>query len=78
VVIDVAPSAMTLLADYIPDGARTDDMGDRIRTTVRVSHYHGLKRLIASMPGVVTVVAPPEARVAVAEWATEAVARYDA
>ena len=78
VVIDVAPSAMTLLADYIPDGARTDDRGDRIRTTVRVSHYHGLKRLIASMPGVVTVVAPPEARLAVAEWAAEAVARYDA
>lgn len=76
VVIDVAPAAVPLLADYIPDGARSEQNGDRIRTAVRVSHYHGLKRLIASMPGVVTVVAPAEARAAVAAWAGEAVARY--
>lgn len=76
VVIDVAASAMPLLADYIPDGVRTQESGDRIRTTVRVSHHHGLKRLIASMPGVVTVVAPAEARAVVAAWASEAVARY--
>jgi len=76
VVIDVVPSAMPLLADYIPDGARSRDEGDRIRTVVRVSHYHGLKRLIASMPGVVTVIEPAEARAAVADWAAEAAARY--
>jgi proteasome accessory factor C len=50
--------------------------GDRLRTTVRVSHYHGLKRLIASMPGVATVVAPEEARAIVAEWAAAGAARY--
>lgn len=76
VVIDVAPSAMPLLSDYIPDGARSRPEGDRIRTTVRVSHYHGLKRLIASMPGVVTVVEPGEARDAVAAWASAGAARY--
>lgn len=76
VVIDVEASAMPLLADYIPDGARSKPNGGRIRTTVRVSHYHGLKRLIASMPGVVTVVSPPEARAAVAEWASAGAARY--
>ena len=48
----------------------------RVRTTVRVSHYHGLKRLIASMPGVATVVAPPEARAVVADWAAAGAARY--
>jgi Predicted transcriptional regulator len=78
VVIDVEPAAMPLLADYIPDGARSRPEGDRIRTTVRVSHYHGLKRLIASMPGVVTVVEPAEARDAVAAWAAAGAARYDA
>jgi proteasome accessory factor C len=76
VVIDVEASAMPLLADYIPDGARSKPNGGRIRSTVRVSHYHGLKRLIASMPGVVTVVSPASARAAVAEWAAAGVARY--
>ena len=76
VVIDVEPSAMPLLADYIPDGARGQQEGGRIRTTVRVSHYHGLKRLVASMPGVVTVLAPEQARRAVAEWAAAGAARY--
>lgn len=76
VTIEVVPSAMPLLADYIPDGASTVERDGRIRTTVRVSHYHGLKRLIASMPGVATVVAPPSARAAVEQWAREAAARY--
>jgi len=78
VTIDVIPSAMPLLTDYIPDGATTTEHDGRIRTTLRVSHYHGLKRLIASMPGVATVVAPASARAAVEAWAREGVARYRA
>jgi proteasome accessory factor C len=78
IVIDVEASAMPLLADFIPDGARSREAAGRIRTTLRVSHYHGLKRLIASMPGVVTVVEPPEARAAVAAWAAAGAARYGA
>lgn len=83
VTIEVAAAAMPLIADYIPDGAVTTAgtgtgarTGDRIRTTLRVSHYHGLKRLLASMPGVATVVAPESARAAVAEWAAAGAARY--
>jgi proteasome accessory factor C len=76
VTIDVARSAAALLADYIPDDAVSKEIGDRIRTTVRVSHYHGLKRLVASMPGVVTVVEPAEARRVVADWAAAGAARY--
>lgn len=76
VTIEVAPAAMPLLVDYIPDGATSTPSGDRIRTTLRVSHFHGLKRLIASMPGVATVVSPPSARAAVAEWAASGAARY--
>ncbi|QEO10028.1 helix-turn-helix transcriptional regulator [Protaetiibacter larvae] len=76
VTIEAAPEVIGLLADYIPDGALTSEVGDRIRTTLRVSHYHGLKRLIAGLPGTVRVVAPEQARRAVAEWAAAGLARY--
>ncbi|TXK17635.1 YafY family protein [Homoserinibacter sp. GY 40078] len=76
VTIEAAPEVIGLLADYIPDGALTTQVGERIRTTLRVSHYHGLKRLIAGMPGTVQVVAPEQARRAVAEWASAGLARY--
>jgi proteasome accessory factor C len=76
VTIEVTPSAAPLLADYIPDGAVTTETDGLLRTSVRVSHYHGLKRLLASMPGVATVVEPPEARAAVAAWAAAGAARY--
>jgi len=76
VTIDVAASAASLLADYIPDGASRIEHDGRVRTTVRVSHYHGLKRLIGSMPGVATVLDPPEARAVIAEWAEQGAARY--
>jgi proteasome accessory factor C len=77
VTIDVAASAAPLLADYIPDGARRTEHDGRVTTTVRVSHYHGLKRLIGSMPGVATVLEPAEARNVIAQWATAGAARYE-
>ncbi len=76
VTIDVEATSASLLADYIPEGTPTSEVNGRVRTTIRVSHFHGLKRLIASMPGVATVVSPPEARAAVAEWAAAGAARY--
>lgn len=76
VTIDVSPTAASLLADYIPEGTPTIEVDGRIRTTIRVSHFHGLKRLIASMPRIATVVSPPEARAAIAEWAAAGAARY--
>jgi proteasome accessory factor C len=76
VTIDVVAAAAPLLADYVPDGATTVEHDGTLRTTVRVSHYHGLKRLIASMPGVAVVVGPPDARRAVEEWAAAGAARY--
>lgn len=77
VTIDVVSSALSLVADYIPDGAGRTERDGRVRTTVRVSHYHGLKRLIGSMPGVATVIEPPEAREMVAAWATAGAQRYN-
>lgn len=78
VTIDVAPSAAALIADYIPDGAASTVVDGRTRTAVRVSHYHGLKRLVGGLPGMVTVVEPAQARLIVAEWAAAGAARYGA
>jgi proteasome accessory factor C len=77
VVIELPASALTLLADYSPERATTAVGGDRVRTTLRVAHYHGLKRLVAGLAGLVTVVEPAEARQIVAEWAAAGAARYD-
>ncbi|HEY2556426.1 MAG TPA: WYL domain-containing protein [Diaminobutyricibacter sp.] len=75
--IQVSASALPLIADYIPDGADLTDDGSFVRTYVRVAHYHGLKRLVAGLSGMVTVLGPPEARAAVAEWAAAGAARYE-
>jgi proteasome accessory factor C len=76
VTVDIAPSAVPLIADFIPDGATTTEHDGRVRTTLRVSHYHGLKRLVTRMSGVMTVVGPESAREAVAGWARAGVQRY--
>lgn len=77
VTLDVAPSAAPLIADYIPDGIASTVVDGRTRASIRVSHYHGLKRLVGGLPGMVTVVAPVEARRAVADWAAAGAARYE-
>ncbi|WP_010202423.1 hypothetical protein [Salinibacterium sp. PAMC 21357] len=41
-----------------------------------VPHFHGLKRLVAGLPGVVTVISPVEARDAAARWARAGAERY--
>ena len=78
VTIAVAPSAIALIEDYIPAGTARKTIDGLVHTTIRVSHYHGLKRLVNGMPGVVTVVGPPEARAVVAQWASAAADRYEA
>lgn len=77
VVLDVASSVVPLVEDYIADSTGRQVTGDRVRITVRFSHYHGLKRLVAATPGVI-VVEPPEAREVVAAWARAGIARYGA
>jgi proteasome accessory factor C len=75
VVVDVAPATLPLLGDYLADSTQ-DEAGDRLRVTLRLAHVHGLKRLVAGLPGLVTVVAPDTARAAVAEWAEAGLAAY--
>lgn len=76
VTVDVAASALPLVEDYIPEGAVRETRGDRVRTSVRVAHFHGLKRLAASLSGALTVLDPPEARQVVADWARAGAERY--
>jgi proteasome accessory factor C len=75
VIVDVSPAALPLLADYLAD-SRSREVDGRLRVTLRLAHVHGLKRLVAGLPGLVTVVAPAEARAAVAEWAEAGLAGY--
>ncbi|BDZ53120.1 helix-turn-helix transcriptional regulator [Agromyces marinus] len=75
VVVDVAPESLPLLADYLADSTATE-VGGRLRVTLRLAHVHGLKRLVAGLPGLVTVIAPDIAREAVAAWATAGLAAY--
>ena len=76
VTVEVSASAIPLIEDYIPEGAPRAERGGVIRTSVRVAHFHGLKRLVAGLSGVLTVLDPPEARQVVAGWAQAGVDRY--
>jgi proteasome accessory factor C len=68
----VAPGSVALLGDYAADAefpsVPAGDEGPGVLVRIRVAHLAGLTRLVASLPGLVTVVAPEAARTAVAEW----------
>lgn len=75
--LQVPVDALPLIADYLRDGTDTVHSAGYVRATVRVAHYHGLKRLVNSTSGTVRVLGPVAARAAVAEWARAGLARYD-
>jgi proteasome accessory factor C len=75
--IEVSASALVLISDYIPAGTGIQEKDGYVTTDLRVAHYHGLKRLVCGLSGVLTVIAPPDARKAVADWAAAGLARYD-
>jgi proteasome accessory factor C len=76
VTIEVSASALPLIDDYIPDGSPREEQDGMVRTQLRVAHFHGLKRLVAGLSGVLTVLEPAEARRIVAEWAAAGADRY--
>ncbi len=73
----IAPAALPLVADYLLEGATAPGPDGLVHATMQVSHLHVIKRLASSLPGLVTVTAPPEARRLVADWAADGAARYD-
>ncbi|MCL2514911.1 MAG: WYL domain-containing protein [Microbacteriaceae bacterium] len=75
--VRVAESALPGFAEYLSDDAQLVPDGEGyVRTSIRVAHFHSLKRLVASMAGLLTVTAPAEARREIAEWALQGRARY--
>jgi proteasome accessory factor C len=76
VTIEIDDAAATLLDDWSPLDVERAAEG-RTRLSLRVSHHGTVARLVAGLPGRACVVAPPEARRAVAEWARRAAAEYD-
>jgi proteasome accessory factor C len=76
VLLEGPASITSLLADYAPFNVSAATGVDQVRTSVRVAHFHGLKRLVTGLPGVVTVVEPADARAVVAAWAAAGAAQY--
>jgi proteasome accessory factor C len=76
--MEVADSVLPLLGDFLPDGTRTTrgSVSGTTTVTVRVGHFHSLKRLVAGLPGLITVYSPAAARDAVADWASQGLAQY--
>ncbi|TFD73031.1 helix-turn-helix transcriptional regulator [Cryobacterium fucosi] len=77
VVVELPAAAVSLLADFAPQGAGTGPADGPVHRTLRVAHFHGLKRLVAGLAGVVSVVGPPGARWITRDWAAAGAARYD-
>ena len=75
--LELATVALPLLADYRPERSVPLEAGARTRTTLRVAHSHALKRLVAGLAGIVTVLEPAQSRRVVFEWAAAGVAQYE-
>jgi proteasome accessory factor C len=76
VTVELPVDALGLLADYRPTGSEPGSREGLVRTTLRVAHHHGLKRLITGLGGVAVVISPPEARRRIAQWAAAGAATY--
>lgn len=76
VTLSIGQAALSLVADYRPEVLGTDPSTGLIRARIRVSSLQVIARLASGMPGLITVLGPPEARDLVAEWAAEGLRQY--
>lgn len=83
VTVLVRSSVLALIDDYVvdvqrpaADAAVREDTDTEVTATLRLAHHHGLKRLVAAHPGLITVLGPDDARAAVSEWAAAGLAQY--
>jgi len=77
VVVELPQAALPLLHDYRPELIDEIVGGERCRVRLRLASFHGLKRLAAGLPGIVTVIEPRDARRIVADWASAGASRYE-
>jgi proteasome accessory factor C len=75
--LEIAPAAFPLVADYLSDAVTEHMPSGVIRAIIPVSNLNVIKRLANGLPGLVTVVAPDEARELVAMWAMAGAQKYD-
>ncbi|PWC07896.1 helix-turn-helix transcriptional regulator [Mycetocola zhujimingii] len=76
VVVELDSNALPLISDYLTAEPGKPKGEGPTRVTLHLAHTHGLKRLVAGLAGVVTVVEPASARARVADWAQAAIDRY--
>lgn len=82
VTLDIAAAAAPLLVDYLPEAAMADPATNAAasgtqRIVLRVPHFHALKRLVGGLPGLVSVIEPPDARLVAQRWAEAGIERYE-
>ena len=75
VVVRLAENALSLLAEYHPVVGAASSGGD-VLATIHFAHLNNVAHCVARYPGILTVIEPPEAIVAVREYAQDALARY--
>ena len=76
VTLECATQALPLIADYLPRGFSPDTDSEKVVVNTPFAHYGSLTQFVARHPGVVTVIGPPSARAAVADFAKDAIAQY--
>jgi proteasome accessory factor C len=76
--IEIVASALPLVLDWVPEDAPRVQTAGLLKVSVRVAHYHGLKRLAAQNSGILRIIGPSQARQAVAEWAQAGANQYTA
>lgn len=75
--LEIAPAALPLVVDYLIDAVTEEQPRGFVKATIPVSNLNVVKRLACSVPGLVEVLSPPEARELVAQWATAGAHQYD-
>ncbi|GAB3617570.1 WYL domain-containing protein [Okibacterium endophyticum] len=74
--VELDEASLPLIAEYVTRTSRPSKGSGRVRATLSVAHHHGLKRLVAGLPGIITVVSPDSAIEVVSDWAHTALDRY--
>lgn len=75
--LEISPAALPVVSDYLIGAVTQEQTDGTVRATIGMSNLNVIKRLAAGLPGLLTVLAPPEAREIVTEWAQSAARKYD-
>jgi len=76
VTIEFPPQAVAIIAEYLDRHHQPVLVGKMMRADVPFAHVGSLTRFAAKHPNLVEVVAPPEARDQVCQWANRGLAQY--